>query len=141
MSQTHRTISVKLLQLHHTTLIRYPRLLLAMLTLAVFALVTPGNFDEADTEMRLQVTHWLWAGEPQMAPRARPYVRPPTTPEALYSPGWCLLHGRNGQIFAPFGLGQSLVMLPADILSYWASRAVLGNRDWTRPFIVNIATF
>jgi hypothetical protein len=98
--------------------IQYSRLSLAALTLVIFALVTPGNFDEADTEMRLQVTHWLWANEPQVVPEKTFVAVGPLDRDKLDSPGWCPLKGKDGELFAPFGLGQSIIMLPGDILSW-----------------------
>jgi hypothetical protein len=114
---------------------------LAALTFVVFALVTPGNFDEADTEMRLQVTHWLWANEPQVAPEKTFVATGPLDRHKLDSPGWCPLKGKRGEIFAQFGLGQSLIMLPGDILARWAAHNVFAGRMWTESFIVNLTTF
>lgn len=71
-----------------------------------------------DTQRRLQVTHSLWTDQPQIVEADR-MMSDPKTPGALYGPGWCELRGKNGELFAQFGLGQPLVMLPADIASQW----------------------
>jgi hypothetical protein len=49
---------------------------------------------------RLQATHWLWRNVPQ--------VLPPNLG----------VTGEHGKLFARWGIGQSLLMLPADLLSW-----------------------
>ena len=132
---------MKFLEQAYTLTLQYPRLALVALTLVVFALVTPGNFDEADTEMRLQVTHWLWENEPQVAPEKSFVAVAPLDRYKLDSPGWCPLKGKHGESFAPYGLGQSVVMLPGDILSQWAAHSIFSGRMWTQSFVVNLTTF
>jgi hypothetical protein len=66
----------------------------------------------------LQVTHWLWTDQPQVSPEQQ-FAQAHPTPFRLFSPGWCELSGKQGERFAQFGLGQSLTMLPADVLSEW----------------------
>src|SRR5271165_1537152 len=53
---------------------------------------------------RLQTTHWLWTAEPQVFPNEYPEFR---------------LHGRGGRLYSGYGIGQSLLMLPADLLGTW----------------------
>ena len=62
------------------------------------ALLNPGNFGTIDTIRRLQVERWIRAGEPA--------VRPDDTSLGLV--------GRNGVLYPPYGIGQSLVLLPFD---------------------------
>ena len=57
-----------------------------------------GGIDSWDTGNRLQVTRWIWMGEPQVANAEK---------------NWYGVVGRNGEKFAWTGLGQSLWMLPA----------------------------
>jgi hypothetical protein len=53
---------------------------------------------------RLQTTHWLWTSQPQVFPNEYPEFG---------------LHGRDGKIYSWYGIGQSLLMLPADLLGTW----------------------
>src|SRR5438309_3858793 len=53
---------------------------------------------------RLQTTHWLWTSQPQVLPSEYPEFG---------------LHGRNGQIYSWYAIGQSLIMLPADVIATW----------------------
>jgi len=56
---------------------------------------------------RLQTTHWLWTSEPQVLPNEYPDFG---------------LHGRGGRLYSWYGVGQSLLMLPADLLGAWVER-------------------
>jgi Dolichyl-phosphate-mannose-protein mannosyltransferase len=98
---------------------RHPWWTLLIFGLVVFCLVTRGGFSNSDTPRRLQVTHWLWSEQPQVSPGQQFAF---ATQFRLFSPGWCELTGKNGERYAQFGLGQSLVMLPADVLSEWVAR-------------------
>jgi hypothetical protein len=60
----------------------------------------------SDTTHRLQTTHWLWTSEPQVFPYEYPEFG---------------LHGRGGRLYSWYGIGQSLLMLPADIVGTWIS--------------------
>jgi hypothetical protein len=71
--------------------------------LAAFV-VQSGELGTADTMHRLQTTHWLWTSEPQVFPNEYPEFG---------------LHGRGAQIYSWYGIGQSLLMLPADLLATW----------------------
>jgi hypothetical protein len=64
----------------------------------------PGELGTADTMHRLQTTHWLWTSQPQVFPNEYPEFG---------------LHGRDGRIYSWYGIGQSLLMLPADLISTW----------------------
>jgi len=66
--------------------------------------VQSGELGTADTMHRLQTTHWLWTAEPQVFPNDYPEFG---------------LHGRGGQLYAWYGIGQSLLMLPADLMATW----------------------
>jgi Dolichyl-phosphate-mannose-protein mannosyltransferase len=133
----------------------YPRWSLAIFVIIVFGLVTRGDFSNGDTPRRLQVTHWLWTDQPQLNDADRIVARHPTAHD-LFHPGWCELEGKNGEVYAQFGLGQSLIMLPADVLSWWMVEKLLaklippskyvGNDPAARysqlkTTIINLATF
>jgi hypothetical protein len=69
--------------------------------------VQSGELGTADTMHRLQTTHWLWTSEPQVFPNEYPEFGLP---------------GRNGQIYSWYGIGQSLLMLPFDIVATGIAR-------------------
>src|SRR6202043_3361361 len=72
--------------------------------------VQSGELGTADTTFRLQTTHWLWTSEPQVFPNDYPEFG---------------LRGREGRLYSWYGIGQSLLMLPADLLGTWtAHRAI-----------------
>jgi len=109
----------------YSTVLKFPRWSLAVFALVLLGLVTRGDFSNGDTPRRLQVTHWLWTDQPQV--NNADHVLSPPNRSGLSNPGWCELPGRNGEIFAQFGLGQSLVMLPGDMLSWWLVNRLLVN--------------
>ena len=78
-----------------------PLPLLLIFTALFTFLIQSGELGTADTTYRLQVTHSLWTGDPQVFPNQYPEFG---------------LHGRGGHIYAWFGIGQSLLMLPADLV-------------------------
>jgi hypothetical protein len=80
-------------------------LVLLCLTAGLLAFVVQsGELGTADTTHRLQTTHWLWTSEPQVFPNEYPEFG---------------LRGRGGHIFSWYGIGQSLLMLPADLVGTW----------------------
>jgi hypothetical protein len=83
-----------------------PLPLLLIFTALFTFLIQSGELGTSDTTYRLQVTHSLWTGLPQVFPGQYPEFG---------------LHGRNGHIYAWFGIGQSLLMVPADLLGSAAS--------------------
>ena len=84
--------------------LRDPLFLLALVAALLAFVVQSGELGTADTMHRLQTTHWLWTSEPQVFPNEYPEFG---------------LHGRGGQIFSWYGIGQSLLMLPADLVATW----------------------
>jgi hypothetical protein len=77
-------------------------LFLACLTAGLLAFVVQsGELGTADTMHRLQTTHWIWTSQPQVFPNEYPEFG---------------LHGRGGQLYSWYGIGQSLLMLPADLV-------------------------
>src|SRR5262249_34322211 len=60
-----------------------------------------GDLGSADTVRRLQTTHSFWTSEPAVLPQDYPEFG---------------VHGRGGKLYAWYGIGQSLLMLPADIV-------------------------
>ena len=89
--------------------IRPIRLLLLVTALFTF-LIQSGELGTSDTTHRLQVTHSIWTSQPQVFPFEYPDFG---------------LHGRGGRLYASYGIGQSLLMLPADLAGTAASHLPL----------------
>lgn len=84
--------------------LRDPRFLLCLVASLLAFAVQSGELGTSDTMHRLQTAHWLWTSQPQVFPNEYPEFG---------------LHGRGGRIFSWFGIGQSLLMLPADLVATW----------------------
>jgi hypothetical protein len=109
-----------------------PLVLLLLVTALFTFLIQSGELGTSDSTHRLQVTHSLWTGEAQVAPSEYPEFG---------------LQGRGGRLYAWYGIGQSLLMLPADLISSAASKLPLW-RNYTlseadpaiRSILVSIST-
>ncbi len=97
-----------------------PVALLLVAVALLTAMIQPGELGTADTTRRLQVTHSLWTSAPQV-------------PQADYAEFGSV--GRGGRIYAWYGVGQSLLMLPADMVGTAAARA-----PWWRGYAQSRAT-
>ena len=84
--------------------LRDPLFLLCLTAGLLAFVVQSGELGTADTMHRLQTTHWLWTSQPQVFPNEYPEFG---------------LHGTDGRIFSWYGIGQSLLMLPADLVGTW----------------------
>jgi hypothetical protein len=109
-----------------------PLPLLLLFTGLLTFLIQSGELGTADTTYRLQVTHSLWTGQPQVFPHQYPEFG---------------LHGRGGYIYAWFGIGQSLLMLPADLvataathLPFWRDYVESEADPAIRSILVSIST-
>ncbi len=109
-----------------------PLPLLLLFTALFTLLIQSGELGTADTTHRLQVTHSLWTGQPQVFPYEYPEFG---------------LHGRGGHIYAWYGIGQSLLMLPADLvataathLPLWRSYVASNTDPTVRSILVSIST-
>ena len=87
-----------------------PLSLLLLVTALFTFLIQSGELGTSDTTHRLQVTHSLWTTEPQIFPNEFPEAG---------------LRGRGGRLYAQWGIGQSLLMLPADLAATAASHLPL----------------
>ena len=104
-----------------------------LLVTALFTfLIQSGELGTSDTTHRLQVAHSLWTSQPQVFPNEYPEFG---------------LHGRGGRLYAWYGIGQSLLMLPADLvgsaathLPFWSSYASTEADPSIRSIIVSIST-
>ena len=86
--------------------LRDPLFLLCLTAGLLAFVVQSGELGTSDTTHRLQATHWLWTSEPQVLPYEYPEFG---------------LHGRGGRLYSWYGIGQSLLMLPADLVGTWIS--------------------
>jgi hypothetical protein len=84
--------------------LRDPLVLLCLAAGLLAFVVQSGELGTADTMYRLQTTHWLWTSEPQVFSVDYPEFG---------------LHGRGGKLYSWYGIGQSLLMLPADLVGTW----------------------
>jgi hypothetical protein len=109
-----------------------PLSLLLLITALFTFLIQSGELGTSDTTHRLQVTHSLWTGQPQVFP------------DEYHEFG---LHGRDGRLYAWYGIGQSLLMLPADLLGtaashlpLWSSYTNSETDPSIRDIVVSIST-
>src|SRR3984885_3143304 len=110
----------------------HPLCLLLLVTALFTFLIQSGELGTSDTTHRLQVAHSLWTGEPQVFPEEYPEFG---------------IHGRGGRLYAWYGIGQSLLMLPADLigsaashLPFWRDYASNGTDPAIRSIIVSFTT-
>jgi hypothetical protein len=97
-----------------------PVALLVVAVALLTAVIQSGELGTADTTRRLQVTHSLWTSAPQVT-------------RADYTEFGS--RGRGGRIYAWYGIGQSLLMLPADMAGTAAAKA-----PWWRGYVESRAT-
>ncbi len=92
-------------------------------------MVQSGELGTSDTAHRLQTTHWLWTSEPQVFPNEYPEFG---------------LHGRGGRPYSWYGIGQSLLMLPADLVGTWIAHwnifSGYGDDPAVRSIVVSYST-
>jgi len=84
----------------------HPLSLLLMVTALFTFLIQSGELGTSDTTHRLQVAHSFWTGQPQVFPNEYPEFG---------------LHGCGGRLYAWYGIGQSLLLLPLDLVGSAAS--------------------
>jgi hypothetical protein len=109
-----------------------PLFLLLLVTGLFTFLIQSGELGSSDTTHRLQVAHSLWTGEPQVFPNEYPEFG---------------LQGRGGRLYAWYGIGQSLLMLPADVagtaaskLPFWCDYVDSQEDPAIRSILVSIST-
>jgi hypothetical protein len=110
----------------------HPLSLLLLVTALFTFLIQSGELGTSDTTHRLQVAHSLWTGQPQVFPEEYPEFG---------------LHGRGGRLYAWYGIGQSLLILPADLvgsaaehLPLWRSYVRSAEDPAIRSIVVSIST-
>jgi hypothetical protein len=102
---------------------RDPLFLLCLAAGLLAFVVQSGELGTADTMHRLQTTHWLWTSEPQVFPSEYPEFG---------------LHGRGGQFYSWYGIGQSLLMLPADLVGTWIAHWQIFRRYGDDPAVRSV---
>src|SRR6266436_2725407 len=109
--------------------LRDPLFLLCLTTGLLAFVVQSGELGTSDTTHRLQTTHWLWTSEPQVLPNDYPEFG---------------LRGRGGRLYSWYGIGQSLLMLPADLVGTWIAHwkifADYGDDPAVRSIVVSYST-
>jgi hypothetical protein len=104
---------------------------LTLLVAALLAVVVQsGDLGSVDTVRRLQTTHSFWTSEPPVLPGDYPDFG---------------LRGRDGRIYAWYGIGQSLLMLPSDVVGTYLERLPVfhdynGNDPRVRDIVVAYST-
>ncbi len=109
---------------------RAPLFLLALLAGLIAFAVQSGELGSADTQHRLQSAHAWWTAEPPVFPDEYPEFG---------------VHGRGGKLESWYGMGQSLLLLPADMVGTWVERLPVfadynGNDPSVRDIIVSYST-
>jgi hypothetical protein len=103
---------------------RDPLFLLAMAAGLIAFVVQSGELGTADTQHRLQSTHFFWTAEPPVFPQEFPEFG---------------VHGRGGKLQSWYGMGQSLLMLPADVIGTYVERlGIFASYDDTDPSVRDI---
>jgi len=109
--------------------LRDPLFLLCLTAGLLAFVVQSGELGTSDTAHRLQTTHWLWTAEPQVFPNEYPEFG---------------LHGRGGRLYSSYGIGQSLLMLPADLLgtriAHWSVFSDYGDDPAVCSIVVSYIT-
>ena len=91
-------------------LFRNPLFLVGATACLAALAVQSGELGTSDTEHRLQATHSFWTSAPAVEPQDYPEFG---------------IHGRNGKLYGWYGIGQSLLMLPADVVGTYAARLAI----------------
>jgi hypothetical protein len=105
-------------------LLRNPTFLLIAIAFLTAVLVQSGELGTSDTTHRLRATHSFWTSEPPVLPEEYPEFG---------------IHGRGGKLYGWYGIGQSLLMLPPDVLgTYLESLPIFAEDKAKDPTIRNI---
>ncbi len=110
--------------------VRNPLFLLALAAGLAAFVVQSGELGSADTMHRLQAAHSFWTSEPAVFPNEYPEFG---------------VHGRGGRLYDWYGIGQPLLMLPADVIGTYIERLPVftdynGNDPSVRDIVVSYST-
>jgi hypothetical protein len=109
---------------------RDPLFLVALTAGLAAFVVQSGELGSADTMHRLQTAHSFWTSEPAVFPQEYPEFG---------------VHGRAGKLYDWYGVGQPLLMLPADVVGSYVERLPFfaeynGNDPSVRNIVVSYST-
>jgi hypothetical protein len=103
---------------------RDPLFLLALAAGLIAFVVQSGELGSADTTHRLQTAHALWTSEPEVFPNEFPEFG---------------AHGRGGKLQSWYSIGQSLILLPPDIVATYIARLpIFAQYNDTDPSVRDI---
>jgi len=101
-----------------------PKFLLGLIAAFLAIVVQSGELGSADTAHRLQTAHSFWTSEPAVFPDEYPEFG---------------VHGRGGKLYDWYGIGQPILLLPADIVGTYVERLpVFADYRGTDPTVRNI---
>jgi len=101
-----------------------PLVLLVLVAALSAFVIQSGELGTFDTAHRLETAHSIWTSEPEVLPQEYPEFG---------------LYGRGGKLHSWYGMGQSLLMLPADILGTYLDRLeIFDEYDGTDPSVRSI---
>src|SRR5271163_1761634 len=101
-----------------------PLFLLALSAGLIAFVVQSGELGSADTTHRLQTAHAWWTSEPEVFPNEFPEFG---------------VHGRGGKLQSWYSIGQSLLLLPADVVGTYVARLpIFAQYDDTDPSVRDI---
>src|SRR5262249_54836984 len=104
--------------------LRQPILLATLAAALIAVVVQSGESGSADTQHRLQSAHAFWTLEPPVFPAEYPEFG---------------IHGRNGRLQSWYGIGQSLLLLPFDIVGTGIENLpIFANYNGNDPSVRNI---
>src|SRR5260370_17243200 len=122
--ESHRTLSFSEMGTRLRRGFSNPRFLLALAAALLAFVVQSGELGSADTVHRLQTAHSFWTSEPAVFPNEYPEFG---------------VHGRGGKLYDWYGLGQPLLMLPADIVgTYLEKLAIFSDYNGDDPTVRDI---
>ena len=110
--------------------LRDPVFLLVLASALLACVVQSGDLGSVDTLRRLQTTHSFWTSDPPVLAGDYPDFG---------------LRGKDGRIYAWYGIGQSLLMLPTDIAGTYLEKLHIfsdynGNDPRVRDMVVSYFT-
>jgi len=94
-------------------LFRNPAFLVGLTAFLTAFVVQSGELGTSDTTHRLQTTHSFWTSEDPVDPHDYPEFG---------------VHGRNGKLYSWYGIGQSLLMLPGDVVGTYVGDLQIFDR-------------
>jgi hypothetical protein len=110
-------------------LIRNPAFWVGITAFLAAFVVQSGELGSSDTTHRLAATHSFWTSAPAVDPQDYPEFG---------------IHGRGGRLYGWYGVGQSVLMLPADVIGTGLERLpIFGSYDadpTVRDIVVSYGT-